>query len=284
MSFRPREISVFSAPITSANRRNMQNHPAIDLGRCTPSQLLSAAGVSNSGTVCISGDPHRGVSLVHALLRRSQRPFLLIGAAGDDLFGILKPDWLLDSAQAVPPSGNGAMLFSDPYASYMELCEYISVWAKEHYLILHLGSGFQIGSEVLNRLASLPQCLILCDSISQSLRDSDARTVSAIEFLKKMKYLLVFSIGSASKDLVELLPTYQYEKVTNTTSFNAYKGRSFLHPLRGYHGHGLSVGQSRTMEHQKHVFEVDDMKGFFDSGRLLAYKSDTDSVFLAYVD
>lgn len=284
MSFRSREIGIFSAPITSANRRNMHNHPAVDLGNCTPAQLLSAVGISNNGTVCIVGDPLRGVGLMRALLRRVQKPYLLIGAAGDVLSGALKPNWALDAAQPALSTGNGAILFSNPYASYLELCEYIRAWAQDHFLILHLGSGLQIGSEVLNRLASLPQCLILCDSIPQSLRDSDSRTVSPLEFLKKMRYLLVYSIGSTSKDLVELLPTYSYEKVTNTTSLNAYKGRSFFHPLRGYRGHGLTVGQSRTMEYQKHAFEVDDMKNLFDSGRLLAYKSDTDSVFLAYVD
>lgn len=52
-TFRPSEIPALSTLVTSSNLRNARNHPAVDLGRCTPFQLLEGAGVSPNGTVCI---------------------------------------------------------------------------------------------------------------------------------------------------------------------------------------------------------------------------------------
>ena len=283
--YRPSEISVVSAPVTTANLRNVRNHPAIDLGCCTPFQMLANTGISHDGTVCIIGNPSRGIGVVKAMIRRSRKPFLLLGTASDRnlLSSFLEPDWVRDSAQMNLPEGNGALLFSKPYSSYLEMCEYMEAWNQNHFMILHLGSGLQIGIEILNLISSVEQCLIICDSVPQSIRDSETRTVTSLEFMKKMKYLLVFSSGVSSKDLVELLPTYQYEKVSNTTNFNAYKGRSILHPFRGHRGHGVSVGQTRTMEYKKSVFEVDDLKRIFDDGYMIAYNASSDSVFLAQI-
>lgn len=283
--YRPSDISLISAPTTSTNLRNSMAHPAINLGYCTPSQMISEIGIANNGTICFVGDALRGMGIAKALIRRNRKPFLLLGAEsfGSTLSSILNTNWTLNSAQLRLPAGNGAMLFSDPYSSYLELCEYIREWSRDHYLIIHLGNGLQIGIEVLNQLNSISGCLIICDSIPQSLRESEVRELSSLEFMKKMKYLIVSSIGSSSKDLVELLPTYQYEKVSNTMNFNTYRGRSIFHPLRGHRGHGVSVGQTRTMDFKKSLFEVDDLKRIFDDGYMLTYNAANDSVFLVQV-
>ena len=283
--YRPSDISLISVPTTSTNLRNSMTHPAIDLGCCTPSQMISSTGISHDGTVCFVGDAGRGVGIAKALIRRSRKPFLLLGAESNRnrFSSALEPDWMLDSAQLSLPAGKGAILFSDPYSSYIELCEYIREWSREHYLIFHLGAGLQIGIEILNQLISISECLIVCDSIPQSLRESENREVSPLEFMRKMKYLVVSSIGSSSKDLVELLPTYQYETVSNTMNFNAYKGKSILHPFRGHHSRGVTVGQTRTMDFKKSLFEVDELKRIFDDGYMLAYNAANDSVFLVEV-
>lgn len=283
--YRPSDISIISAPTTSANLRNSRAHPAIELGCCTPSQMLSSTGVSHGGTVCFIGDDSRGIGIVKAMIRRSRKPFLLLDAESirSTLSSTLEADWTLDSAQSDLPVGNGKILFSDPYSSYLELCEYIREWSKDRYLILHLGNGLQIGIEVLNQLNSIPECLIICESIPQSLRESESRGISPLEFLKKMKHLVVSSIGSSSKDLVELLPTYQYETVSNAMNFNTYRGRSILHPFRGHSGHGISMGQTRTMDFKKSLFEVDDLKRIFDDGYMLTYNAVNDSVYIVRV-
>lgn len=281
--FRPSEISVISAPVTSANMRNARNHPAVNLGRCTPFQMFSDIGMELDGAVCVMGNPSRGIGIANAMIRRNRKPFLFIGTAVDNvpLASALKPDWIQETAQSSIPSGNGALLFSKPYSSYLEMCEYMEIWAQDHFLIIHTGNGLQLGVEALGLLSTLGQCLIICDSIPQSVRDGEARSITPVEFMKKMKYLFVSSSGVSSKDLVDLLPTYQYEKVSNTTSINTYRGRSFFHPFHGHGGHGMSVGQTRAMDYKKSIFEVDDLKRIFDAGYMLAYNAATDGVFLA---
>lgn len=283
--YRPPEISILSAPVTSANLRNARHHPSVDLGCCTPFQLFTNTGITHDGTVCIIGNPARGIGVAKAMIRRSQKPFLLLGTASDkdSIFSSLEPEWARNSAQISLPAGNGALLFSKPYSSYMEMCEYLEAWSRDYFLIFHLGSGLQIGIEVLNLLSTVGQCLIICDSIPQSIRNSDTRTITPREFMSQMSYFLVFSTGVATRDLIDLLPTYQYEKVSNTVSVNSYKGSSFFHPFHGHRGHGVSTGQTRTMEYKKSVFEMDDLEKIFSDGRALMYNARTNGVFLAQI-
>lgn len=281
--YRPSDISAISAPVTSNNLRNARNRPVIDLGSCTPSQMFSYSLVEHNGTVCIIGNPARGIGIAKAMIRRNQKPFLLIGTDADrqSVFTVLEPEWILDSAQASLPAGNGALLFSRPSSSYVELCGFFEEWSREHFLILHLGRGLQIGPEVLNLLGAVGQCLIFCEFVPQSLRNSESRALSPKEFLSQMNYLFALSAGGVAKDLIELLPTYQYEKVSNSMNVNSYKSRSILHPFHSHRGHGLSWGQTRTMEYKKSLFEMDEMQSLFENGVLLLYVASTNRVFLA---
>lgn len=281
--YHPSEIPFVSAPITSANLRNSNNQPVVDCGYCTPFQLFSKAAISDTGTVCIIGNPARGIGIAKAMVRRSQKPFLLLSTVsdGNSPFSSLTPEWSLNTAQENLPAGNGAIFFSRPYSSYLEMSEYLETWSQDHFLILHLGNGLQIGAEILNLLHAIQQCLIICDSIPQSIRNDETRTITPLEFLKQMSYLMVFSSGSVTKDVIDLLPTYQYEKITNTTGVNTYRNRPLFHPLRIHRGHGVSVGQTRTMEFEKHVFEMDELQRIFEDGYMLTYNSRSNRVFLA---
>lgn len=282
-TFKPSEIPVLSAPVTSSNLRNARNHPAVDLGRCTPFQLFEGAGVSPNGTVCIIGNPARGIGTAKALIRRSRKPFLFLGTRSDvnSVFDSFAPEWTRDSAQEALPRGNGAIYFSKPYAAYMEICEYIESWSLDHFIIMHLGSGLQAGVELINILNAVGQSLLFCESVPQSLRNSDMRTITPLEFMKQMHYLFVFSSGAETGELIQLLPKYQYERITNTTGVNTFRSKSFFHPFRSHRGHGFTVNQSRTLEFKKDVFEMDDLQKLFGTGCMLAYNARVNSVFVA---
>ncbi|MBR4049536.1 MAG: hypothetical protein IKK09_03485 [Clostridia bacterium] len=281
--FRPSEIPALSTPVTSSNIRNARNHPAVSLGRCTPFQLFESTGVSPNGTVCIIGNPARGIGTAKALIRRSRKPFLFLGTATDcnSAFASLDPEWTISSAQETLPRGNGAIYFNKPYTSYMEICEYIEGWAQDHFIIMHLGSGLQTGAELMNILNAAGQVLLFCESVPQSLRSSDMRTMTPLEFMKQMHYLLVFSSGVETGELIQLLPKYQYERVTNTTGVNTFKSKSFFLPFHSHHGHGLSANQSRTLEFNKNVFEMDDLQRIFGAGYMLVYNAGQNAVFVA---
>lgn len=280
--YRPTDISVVSAPITSSNIRNARNRPVIELGCCTPFQLFSECTLERIGTICVIGNPSRGIGITKALIKRNQKPFLIVGSASDrqSAFTALEPEWVIDSAKENLPAGNGAILFSKPYSSYLELCESFEEWSQNYFLILHLGGGLQIGPELLNLLSVGEQCMVFCESVPQSIRSSESQTISPKEFLSRMNYLLVFSAGVVTKDLIELLPTYQYEKVSNTMNINTYRGSSIFHPFHGHRGRGISIGQTRTMEYKKSLFEIDDLQKIFADGTLLLYNARTNSVFL----
>ena len=99
--------------------------------------------------------------------------------------------------------------------------------------------------------------------------------------MKQMHYLLVFSSGAETGELIQFLPKYQYERVTNTTGINTFRSRSFFHPFHSHCGHGFSANQSRTLEFKKDVFEMDDLQKIFGAGYMLVYNAGQNTVFIA---
>ena len=275
LRFRPQEIQLVSLPVTASNRRNAERQPITNLGQCTPSLLFDRMALGCQGNVCVLGGSSRGIGIAKAMLRRSRKPLLFLGTAADDrAFSALRPEWTLDAPAQHLPDGNGALYLSRPGTAYVEICAYLEEWAQEHFLILHVGNGLQIGFELLNLISTVGQCLILCDSLPQSLRSSEARTITPLEFMRQITFLLAFSAGAAAEDLCSLLPTYHYERVSNALNLSAHGGL-------GRRRLGLSVSQSRTQEDRKRVFERDDLNRVFSDGTLIAYRSGTDDLFLA---
>lgn len=279
---RPTDIAAISMPITERNSRNAQHRPVIELGSCTSAQVLSNIGLDYNGTVCVLGNPARGIKIAETMIRRNQKPFLFIGPASDtrSAFFTLNPSWIVNSVQSNLPNGSGAILLSKPYSSYAELIANFEVWSQQYFIILHLSGGVQIGPEFFNLLNSAEQCLIFSDSIPQSIRNTESRTITPKEFLSQMEYLIVFSSGVATKDLIEILPTYQYEKVSNTMNFNGFRSHSIFHPLHLHIGHSISWGQTRSMEFKKSLFEMDELQNLFDRGVSLVYVAKSNSTFL----
>ncbi len=282
--YHPKDIPALRGPITAANTCNARNHPAVDLGLCTPSQLLSQIGVP-CGAICVLGSAH-GISIADILRRRAGKPFLFLGTERDrtTICAALAPEWIAGDSMGMGterlPSGSGALLFQKPYSAYLAIAAYLEDWSEDRFLILHVGSGLQLGAEALNLVAALDQCLLLCDGVPQSIRAGEAHAVTPLDFLRLMRCLLVFSTCGVAHDLIEVLPTYSYEKVTNTSTVNTYRSASFLHPFP-HRTHGISLGQSRTMEYKKNAFEMDELQRLLESGCLIAYTAVNNRVYLA---
>lgn len=283
--YRPAEIPIVSAPVTSSNLRNARNQPVIDLGRCTPFQMLGNAEVGQKGTVCIIGEPERGINIARALIRRSRKPFLLIGPSEKHCSTLLslKPDWVHSTASPNPPVGNGAFLFEKPHSAYLEVSEYLEAWGQDHFLVLYLASGFQIGPYLLALLGAIGHCLVICESVPQAVRSDDGSALTVKDFMQKMDYLMVFAAGSSTKELIDLLPTYQYERVQNTMTVNSYSGRSVFHPFHRHRGHGTAFGQVRAIEDKKSLFEMQDLQKISADGTMILYCARKNLVFLADV-
>lgn len=278
--FRSTEIPVISRP-NSPRRRNMNRHPAITLGDCTPFQLLERTCITYNGTICIIGN--RGLEITRALTRRNQKPFLFLGTSADShsAFSELGADWVLDEAQqSLPHGGNGAIYFTKPARSYSDIVAYIDDWAQEYFIIMHLGA-LKIGGELMNSLSGTDQSLLLCESLPQSILNDEIRTLTPLEFMKQIPYLIVFNSGSESRDLTQLLPTYTYEKITNSTGVNTFGSRSVFHPLHRHRGIGVNTSQSTTLLFDKKMFEQDDLRRLFASGYTLVYNQQQNTVYVA---
>lgn len=284
-SFRPNEIPLLSAPVTASNNHNARNHPAVNLGCCTPFQLISNAKISYDGTVCVIGNPARGIGVAKAMIRRSQKPFLFLGTVADrnSVFSALDPEWVLDSATETMPRGNGAIFLRRSFAEYADIMGSMEDWAQDHIIIMHLSNGMQAGPEMLDLFSAIGQAVLFCDSVPQSIKSSEMHILSPLEFMRHMDSLLIFSSGSETSDLIQLLPKYQYERITNTTGFNTYNSRSIFHPFHRHRGHGFSANQTRTLEFKKDVFEMDDLQRIFGAGCMLVYNARQNTVFLAQI-
>lgn len=283
-SFISNEIPVLSAPpVTALNNRNARNHPAVNLGCCTSFQLINNAGISHEGAVCVIGNPSRGIGVAKAMIRRSQKPFLFLGTAADrnSVFSAFDPEWILDSAAATVPRGNGAIFLRRPFAEYTDIMESMEDWAQNHMIIIHLANGLQAGSEMLDLFSAIGQAVLFCDSVPQSIKSSEMHIMSPLEFMRHMDSLLIFSSGSETSDLIQLLPKYQYQRITNTTGFNTYNSRSIFHPFHRHRGVGITANQARTIEFKKDAFEQDDLQRIFASGQVLVYNGGQNTVFIA---
>lgn len=279
--FRPSEIPALRTSTMLQNPGNAGNFPAVNLGSCTPFLLFDSAGFSSTGTVCIMGNPSKGIGLAKAMLRRSRKPFLFLGPASDSnsVFNSLKPEWELSSPQENLPDGNGAVFIENPYRMHSDFCYWLEGWEQKYTVLLHLGTGLQIGREELNILSS-GHTILFCENVPQSLRGDKNGGIAPLEFMKQMHYLVVFSSGAETAELISLLPKYQYEKITNTTGINTYNSHSVFNPFHIHLGRGYSANQSRTIEFKKDIFEMDDLQRLFGAGYTLVYNAGLNKVFV----
>ncbi len=61
------------------------------------------------------------------------------------------------------------------------------------------------------------------------------------------------------------------------------KSSTIFHPFHSHKGHGISWGQTRTMEYKKSLFEMDEIQNLFDRGISLVYTAKSNSVFLVQI-
>lgn len=277
MNYKPPQSPALSMPITSSNVQNGNNHPAQVLGNCTPSQLLFQVGVKD-GTVCVLGDPLRSIEIIRALQRRSGKPLLFVGFEADRPTAMaLAPDRILNTPQAV--SGSCVVLL-DRADAYCELVEALKMWTQSHFTVLRLGNGLSLGGDAMSILAAGQSSVILTDWVPQAVRSGEWGLTPS-ELLKRAKCIFATSSAGAAKELVELLPKYACEIVTNTSGFNTFNSHSVFHPLHLHCGHGISVSQSRSTDYRKASFEEQELKHLFENGTILAYNAVNNSAFLA---
>ena len=86
-----------------------------------------------------------------------------------------------------------------------------------------------------------------------------------------MRYLVVSSAGGDAQTLLQVLPSYESERVTNSIGFNTHHDRGGMMGCHG--GSGFSFGQNREVV-TKPVLSQDDLTGLRNNSEFLVYNQD----------
>jgi hypothetical protein len=147
-------------------------------------------------------------------------------------------------------------------------------------VILCLGNGLQMDAELLNLLNGHGQYLLVSEALSRSVKGS----LKVKELLTAMDNILVGSIGTSAKDLLAVLPTYEWEKSTNTTDYSFHRNDAGL-LFGGYHAHsgtGFRFSQSRTLETRSIVTE-DELRRLQETSAIFVYNARTARAWVARI-
>jgi hypothetical protein len=146
-----------------------------------------------------------------------------------------------------------------------------------------MSGGIQADGELLNLLNGLGEYVILTESLERGIKRADNLKITDKDILLSMKYILTSSIGSAAAALLEVLPSYEKEKLTDNVGINANIGVSGVVLQRYSHsGNGFYYGRSRTVE-TKPILSHSDIINMQANSEMIIYNTDTGDIWVAQI-
>lgn len=267
-------MALLRIPIGKASNADSKRRGIGDLGRTTAAQMLSVTGVRLDAPILLSGRHNKVFPVLRQLVKMAPMPCLLIGTRRDmeqSCLLDLDLDWTSETPQSRLSPGHGALYLRPGAETNLALKEYLPGW-DTHLLILCLGNGLQVDAELLNLLNGLGCYILILESLSRSVKESEGCRFTPEELLSSMDYMVISSIGTAAKDLVSALPSYECEKVTNTTDFSLHQVSPHLSDHHHRNGGGFRISQSRALE-TKSILTQDDFRSMQDSSTLVIYNA-----------
>ena len=235
-----RGMHLLTLPTTHADAENTRRKNIQDGGTTTASRLLAQARILPQEAL-VFGPPGRIFPVVESLQRKSSRPFVLIGTARDltdSPLLRLPTQWQDTVLPDRLPEGSGRITIN-PGEFGMGMMQ-MADWGGTHTILLCLGQGLSASTELLG-------------------------------LLRSMRYLVVSSAGGDAQTLLQVLPSYESERVTNSIGFNTHHDRG---GMMGHHGgSGFSFGQNREVV-TKPVLSQDDLTGLRNNSEFLVYNQD----------
>lgn len=273
----PNGLPLLRLPVTARHRSEERRRDLQDLGSLTASAALERTAVAPDGPIACCGSKNRFAELLRALARRSSLPFVLVGTQKDMDSGCLpalEPEWTAKSISTRLKSGSGALVL-DPGNEdiHLALMDALPKW-RDHLVILCLGGGLQLDLAMLDQLNTLGTYVLLCDPLGRSVRGTDGSRLTPVELLRAMDYLLISSAGLSAGELLEVLPTYQSERISNTVDLSTRRPETHPRQSRGcgLDRGGLGMSQARTLE-EKPLVTQDELRAMQRSGRLLVHNA-----------
>ena len=239
-----RGMHLLALPTTHADAENTRRKNIQDGGTTTASRLLAQARIlPQEALVC--GPPGRIFSAVEALQLQSSRPFVLIGTARDltdSPLLRLPVQWQDTVLPDRLPEGSGRITIH-PGEFGMGMMQ-MADWGGTHTILLCLGQGLSASTELLDALNACGDYVLLCSSLSRAV-PSRTGGLTTEGLLRSMRYLIVSSAGGDAQTLLQVLPSYESERVTNSIGFNTHHDRGGMMGRHG--GSGFSFGQNREV-------------------------------------
>ncbi|MCD8146022.1 MAG: hypothetical protein LUD84_01885 [Clostridiales bacterium] len=269
-------LGLLSLPITRHNKTNEKRRDVADLQQTTAAQMLSLTRVSPHAPMLLCGRQNKLLPFLRCLTRMVPA-YVLIGTPRDFADGsclrTLPCDWEAQQPSAHLPDGNGRLTVRPGATTTLALKECLSDW-DSHLPILCLGSGLKLDAELLNLLDGIGNYVLVTESLSRSVKDSENCPLSVEKLVASMDYIVVSSIGTAAKELLSVLPTYECEKVTNVTDFSLHQDSPYQEAGGHHRLHGLGgrLSQSRTLE-EKSILTQDELTALQDDNMVLVYNA-----------
>lgn len=279
-------LSLLSLPIGKKDSVNTMRKNIGDLEMTTAANMISVTGVKANAPMIMCGRHNKLYPVLKQLLRMQQIPYVLVGTQKDledSCFADIEVDWSENQIVESLHTGNGMIMLRPSAETVYMMKEAMTYW-YDRLVILCLGNGLQVDSELLNILNSRGNYIIVTESLSRSIRGSEGWRITTEELLASMDYILVSSIGTSAKNLMSVLPSYECEKITNTTDFSFHRDspNNVLGNIHHRNGGGLRVGQARTQD-TKCIFTQDDLIRMQDNNTMLIYNARVSHTWVARI-
>ena len=269
-------LSLLSLSIGKNDSVNTARKNIADLEMTTSANMISVTSVKTNSPMLMCGKYNKLYPVLKQMLRMQEIPYVLVGTQKDfetTFLDLIPTDWRDSQIVSNLPEGNG-MITVRPGTETVYMMKDAMVNWYDRLVILCLGNGLQVDQELLNILNSLGSYIIVSEALSRSIRGSEGCRMTVDELLSSMDYILVSSIGTSAKSLMSVLPSYECEKVTNTTDFSLHRDspNNALGNIHHRNGGGLRFGQARTTE-SKCIFTQDDLTRMQDNNTMLIYNA-----------
>lgn len=279
-------LNLLSMPIGKKDSVNTARKNIADLEMTTSANMISATGVKTNSPMLMCGKYNKLYPVLKQILRMQEIPYVLVGTQKDfetSFFDSIPTDWRDSQISSNLPAGNG-MITVRPGVETVYMMKDAMVNWYDRLVILCLGNGLHVDQELLNILNSLGSYIIISEALSRSVRGSESYRMTVDELLSSMDYILVSSIGTSAKSLMAVLPSYECEKVTNTTDFSLYRDspNNGLGDIHHRNGGGLRLSQARTTE-SKCIITQDDLTRMQDNNTMLIYNAKVAHTWVARI-
>lgn len=280
-------MSLLRLPTTKKNRINNKQRNVKDLKAISAAQMISITEIQPNEPTIFCGRYNKALSIIRQLIKKSERPFVLIGTKSDlnenSCFRVLNAEWEEESISCNLSDGNGMLILKPKAGIYLELKEYILEW-DSHFLIMCLGNGLQMDQELLNLLNSRGNYVLISENLQRGIKFVDGCKMTVAELLSSMEYIMISSVGMAGKELLKVLPDMEYEKITNTTDLSLHRDAPYENKKGNHHRNGGGLGISQSKVRETHcIFTEEDLKKMQDNNQMVIYNSRTGYTFVAKI-